>query len=121
MISHNEALSFDPYLSNDYSLSSSSIYLGAVEALRHGQDHYGLPFYSSVYMLAGSSEFLPEDGVPSYNLSGEELIEYIRSIPGINADGSVYITRFYDAGSLTPFMGEEYSSSLINEGLSSTE
>ena len=120
MISHNEALSFDPYLSNDYNLSSSSIYLGAVEALRHGQDHYGLPFYSSVYMLTGSSEYLPEDGVPSYNLSGEELIEYIRTIPGINADGSAYITRFYDAGSLAPFLGEEYANSLINEGLSST-
>lgn len=110
---------FDQYLSSDESLLSSGIYLNELEALRYGDSHYGIPFYSSVYLLAGSREYLPDDGVPSYSMSADELHEYIRSIPGINSDGSVYITRFYDADSLTPFLGEDYSLMIANEGLSS--
>ena len=109
---------FDQYLSSDESLLSSGIYLNELEALRYGDSHYGIPFYSSVYLLAGSREYLPDDGVPSYSMSADELHEYIRSIPGINSDGSVYITRFYDADSLTPFLGEDYSLMIANEGLS---
>jgi len=119
LISDGIVQPFDQYLSSDESLLSSGIYLNELEALRYGDSHYGIPFYSSVYLLAGSREYLPDDGVPSYSMSADELYEYIRSIPGINSDGSVYITRFYDADSLTPFLGEDYSLMIANEGLSS--
>lgn len=119
LISDGIVQPFDQYLSSDESLLSSGIYLNELEALRYGDSHYGIPFYSSVYLLAGSREYLPDDGVPSYSMSADELHEYIRSIPGINSDGSVYITRFYDADSLTPFLGEDYSLMIANEGLSS--
>ena len=119
LISDGIVQPFDQYLSSDESLLSSGIYLNELEALRYGDSHYGIPFYSSVYLLAGSREYLPDDGVPSYSMSADELHEYIRSIPGINSDGSVYITRFYDADSLAPFLGEDYSLMIANEGLSS--
>ena len=119
LISDGIVQPFDQYLSSDESLLSSGIYLNELEALRYGDSHYGIPFYSSVYLLAGSREYLPDDGVPSYSMSADELHEYIRSISGINSDGSVYITRFYDADSLTPFLGEDYSLMIANEGLSS--
>lgn len=119
MIEHGSVIPIDPYLSGDYSIMSTSIYTGALEALRTGSDHYGIPFYSTVYLLTGSTEYLPESGVPAYNLTSDELEDYIRDIPGISPDGTAYITRFYNASELSPFMGEEFSSGLINEGLSS--
>ncbi len=112
--------SFDSFLSTDESLSSSSIYVEALDALRNDNDHYGLPFYSTVYLLAGSREYLPEDGVPSFNINADDLIDYIGDIPGINSEGNVYVTRFYDADSLIPFLGEDYSESISNMGWSST-
>ncbi len=118
-ISDGSVVAWDQFLYSDESVLSSSVYLNEFEALRYDDAHYGIPFYSSVYLLAGSREYLPEDGIPSYTMTSEELHDFIRSIPGINSDGSAYITRFYDAESLTPYLGEDYSSSLINEGLSS--
>ena len=120
MISEDMVIPFDQYLYNDESISSSFVYMAALEALRSGSEHYGLPFYSSVYLLAGSREFLPESGVPSYSMSVDELVNYIEDIPGINSEGNTYITRFYDADSLIPFLGEDVADTLSNEGLSST-
>lgn len=119
LASQGRIVSFDAYLSNDDTILSSTIYLNALEALRTEQGHYGLPFYSTVYMLTGSREYLPEEGVPEYIMSEEGLYDYIRSIPSYNSDGSTYVTRFYDADSLIPFMGEEFSSDLHNDGLTS--
>lgn len=120
LITEGMIIPYDQYLSSDESIMSSSIYLNALEALRSGQNHYGIPFYTSVLLIAGSREYLPEEGIPSYTLTGEDLHEYIRSIPEMNAEGSAYITRFYDAESLSPYLGSDYSDSLISEGLSST-
>lgn len=119
LASQGRIVSFDAYLSNDDTILTSTIYLNALEALRTEQGYYGLPFYSTVYLLTGSREYLPEEGVPEYIMSEEGLYDYIRSIPSYNSDGSTYVTRFYDADSLIPFIGEEFSSDLHNDGLTS--
>ena len=120
MISYDLIIPFDEYLSDRGNISSYSIYLNALDTLRTGDQHYGLPFYSTVYLLAGSREYLPESGVPAFNISKEDLLEYIRSIPPMNSEGTSYITRFYDASELIPFMGEEFAGSISDGGLSST-
>ncbi|MBR1797211.1 MAG: hypothetical protein IJ757_04265 [Clostridiales bacterium] len=118
LISSNTIISLDQYLSDD-SVNASQVYLGTLESLREGGEHYGLPFYTTVELLTGSREYLPESGVPSFNISEEELITYLRSIPAYNSDGTVNITRFYNAESLIPYLDEEYASTLISDGLSS--
>jgi len=117
LIDSDMVISLDNYLSGDQ-ISSYSVYMNELEALEHSGSHYGLPFYSTVYILAGNRDFVPESGIPSYVMSPEELIDYIEQIPSYAEDGT-YITVFYDALSLSPFLGEDFSSALINEGLSS--
>lgn len=120
MISEDMVIPFDQYLFNDDTISSSFVYLSSLDALRSGSEHYGLPFYSTVYLLTGSREYLPDSGIPAYNMNTDELIDYIEDIPGINSDGNTYVTRFYDADSLIPFLGEDIAETLSNEGLTST-
>ncbi len=119
MVSNGLAAPLDGYLASDMNISASTVYLGALDALRSGEEHYGIPFYSTVYMLAGSSEYVPESGVPAYNISSDDLLDYLQDIPGTSSDGSLSVTRFYDAGSLAPFMGADYADSIDSYGLSS--
>ena len=119
MIDQETIIPFDQYLSDNSSILASTVYLNSLEALRTEQGHYGLPFYSTVYLLTGSREFLPEDGVPAYIMSEDELHEFIRDIRSSSSDGTTYVTRFYDADSLIPYMGDDLSESLHNEGLTS--
>ena len=109
----------DNYLFNDSSLSSYSIYIDALEALRNGESHYGLPFYSTVYMLAGSSEYLPESGIPPFAMNSDELLDFIRSIPSYNSEGT-YITRFYDSDLITELLGEDFADTLEYDGVTSS-
>ena len=119
MIDQETIIPFDQYLSDNSSILASTVYLNSLEALRTEQGHYGLPFYSTVYLLTGSREFLPEDGVPAYIMTEDELHEFIRDIRSSSSDGTTYVTRFYDADSLIPYMGDDLSDSLHNEGLTS--
>ncbi len=108
----------DSYLSNYSALNSSSVYLGALEALRDGNEHYGIPFYSTVYMLAGNRDFLPESGVPAFTLSPEELLDHISSIDSYSYDDGVSITRFYDADTLEGLVDESFIEALEDDQLS---
>ena len=119
LIEQGTIIPLDEFLFNDSSLSSYSIYLDALESLRYGDDHYGLPFYSSVYMLAGSTEFLPESGVPPFSMGSDELLSYVHSIPSYNNDGT-YITRFYYSDSISELLGEDFADSLEYDGLTSS-
>lgn len=114
------ALSFDPYLSESESISSVSVYIGALESLRVNNEHYGIPFYTSVYMLAGDIDYVPESGVPAFNLNEEELLEYIGDIEGYSSDENSSVTRFYDADSLRGLVSDSFINSLENSYLSST-
>lgn len=119
LIQQGLTISLDDYLFNDSSLSSYSIYTDALEALRTGEYHYGLPFYSTVYMLAGSSEYLPDTGVPPFSMSQEELVDYIHTIPAYNNDGT-YITRVYYSDQISELLGDDLTDTLEYEGLTSS-
>lgn len=119
LIDQGSVIPLDSYLFNDSSLSSYSIYLDSLEALRNGEYHYGLPFYSSVYMIAGSLEFIPDSGVPPFSMESEELLDYIRSIPSYNSEGT-YITRVYDSELLSEFLGDDFADTLEYDGLTSS-
>ena len=109
----------DNYLFNDSSLSSYSIYIDSLEALRNGEYHYGLPFYSTVYMFAGSSEYLPDTGVPPFSMNSDELLDFIHSIPAYNSDGT-YITRVYYSDQILALLGEDFTNELEYDGLTSS-
>ena len=119
LIQQGLTISLDDYLFNDSSLSSYSIYTDALEALRTGEYHYGLPFYSTVYMLAGSSEYLPDTGVPPFSMSQEELVDYIHTIPAYNNDGT-YITRVYYSEQISELLGDDLTDTLEYEGLTAS-
>lgn len=115
LIDQGSVIPVDEYLFNDNSLSSYSIYLDALEQLRDGEYHYGLPFYSTVYMLAGSLEHLPESGVPPFSMEPSDLLSFIRSIPAYNSDGA-YITRVYYSDQISGLLGEDFVDTLEYEG-----
>ncbi|MBR3533452.1 MAG: hypothetical protein IKN80_06175 [Clostridiales bacterium] len=117
LITDDMIASVDQYIYDD-PVSVNSVYINAAESLRRDGDHYGLPFYTSVYLLAGNREYLPESGVPEYNISKEDLISFLGDIPSYGDDGS-YITRFFNASVLEPFLGEEYVQDLTDRGLTS--
>ena len=112
-------IALDDYLFNDSSLSSYSIYTDSLEALRIGENHYGLPFYSTVYMMVGSSEYLPDTGVPPFSMSPDELVGFIRSMPAYNNDGT-YITRVYYSEQISDLLGDDLTDTLEYEGLTSS-
>ncbi|MBP5180833.1 MAG: hypothetical protein J6127_06060 [Clostridiales bacterium] len=114
------ALPLDPYLSEYTEVNSSSVYLGAVEALRDGNEHYGIPFYTTVYMLAGNRDFLPESGVPAFTMSVTELLDHIRDIDGYSSEEGTSITRFYDAQTMSGLVSEDFIEDLEDEQLSSS-
>jgi len=69
----------DSFLSNN-SYLSSSMYLGALEPMLGDNGYTGLPFYSTVLMIAGNKDYSPESSIPSFSMTSDELLDYVNSM-----------------------------------------
>lgn len=92
----------DSYLS-DNNLLSSSIFLGTLEPLLMDDGYMGLPYYSTVMMIAGNKDFLPESGVPPFSMSADEFYNYVDSIPFENE-----VTPVYNPADFNEYLGEDF-------------
>ncbi len=92
----------DSYLfDNDF--LSSSIYLGALEPLLFGDGYMGLPFYSTVMMIAGNKDYLPESGIPPFSMSADEFYDFVDSIPS-----NYEITSVYNPLDFNEYLGDGF-------------
>jgi len=108
---------FDSYLYDSSDIYLSDIYYGALECMITDGQYLGLPFYSTVFELCGSSEFVPESGTPAFNITGEQFVDYLGDI-----SEQYSVTPFYDAVSLRIFYGNNsLVDTLIEDGLSADE
>lgn len=109
---NNEGLivPLNTYLAN-CSFITSSMYLGALEAMLIGNEYLGLPFYSTVMMIAGNKDYTPDEGIPPFSMTSEELRDYVNSIP---TDGGV--VPVYNPNEFNSYLGEEFFANEYVEG-----
>ena len=68
------------YIADNSLYSSGKIYVNALKQVTSGGSVYGIPFYSSVVLIAGNADYIPSTGKLPFKNSNEQFYEYLQTI-----------------------------------------
>ena len=103
-IRRDRIIPLNEYLASDDLISSGRVYMSEIDKDTHNGLLYGLPFYSSVQLIIGNSDYIPSSGkIPfRYNTSG--LIEYLSEMKN-----EYNCTPLYSGYDLMPYICSAFS------------
>ncbi|MCR5061246.1 MAG: extracellular solute-binding protein [Saccharofermentans sp.] len=92
------------YIAENTLYSSGRIYVNALRQVTNNGSVYGVPFYSSVVLIAGNADFIPSTGKLSFKNSTEQFYEYLQTIA--SESSCIPFSSGYDA---VPYINSAFS------------
>ena len=68
------------YISDSVLLSPGRVYSGALNSVAFNGSYYAIPFYETVMVLAGNTDYIPSSGKLSFKNSTTQFEEYLSSM-----------------------------------------
>lgn len=103
-IQRDKIVPLNEYLSSNSLIASGKVYMSEMDKDTHNGLLYGIPFYSSVQLMIGNSDFIPDSGKIPFRYNTAKLIEYLTEIKnGYNC------TPLYSGYDLMPYICSSFS------------
>ena len=98
---------YDEYLSGNDIINGNSVYPEALLDSVYDGNYYGLPFYQTVMLLVGNTEYIPDSGILPFRSDINEFESYLQEIEDQYGDGELVI--FSGGYELLPYLSSSFN------------